>query len=147
MELTEILSDAEVSVNDAIQVPMTGRGPLVLLAADSGLIAWNTTDGITSAGSPWWVFDIEDAETFVRMAIFSMNQNPQSLTCLNQLGHFFKMVVLEEITGVWMGTAGGLHLIDLSLFIQMPRSSIINDRMFNSERWSKEPMTFILYWQ
>ena len=34
-ELTEILSDAEVSVNDAIQVPMTGRGPLVLLATDS----------------------------------------------------------------------------------------------------------------
>ena len=54
-ELTEILSDAEVSVNDAIQVPMTGRGPLVLLATDSGLIAWNTTDGITSAGSPWWL--------------------------------------------------------------------------------------------
>ena len=36
-----------------------------------------------------------------------------------------------------MGTAGGLHLIDLSIFMQMPRSSISNDRMFNSERWTE----------
>ena len=136
-ELTEILSDAEVSVNDAIQVPMTGRGPLVLLATDSGLIAWNTTDGITSAGSPWWVFDIEDAETFVRMADLLNESKSAVVNVLEPAGPLLQDGSLEEITGVWMGTAGGLHLIDLSLFIQMPRSSIINDRMFNSERWSE----------
>ena len=44
--LTEALSDSEVSANDAIQVPIQGRGPLLMVATNSGLIAWNTTDGI-----------------------------------------------------------------------------------------------------
>ena len=105
-ELTEILSDAEVSVNDAIQVPMIGRGPLLLLATDSGLVAWNTTDGITSAGNPWWVFDIEDAETFVRMADLLNESKSAVVNVLEPKGPLLQDGNLEEITGVWMGTAG-----------------------------------------
>ena len=98
-ELTEILSDAEVSVNDAIQVPMIGRGPLLLLATDSGLVAWNTTDGITSAGNPWWVFDIEDAETFVRMADLLNESKSAVVNVLEPAGPLLQDGNLEEITG------------------------------------------------
>ena len=129
--LTEALSDSEVSANDAIQVPIQGRGPLLMVATNSGLIAWNTTDGITSAGDPWWVFDVEDAETFVRMADLLNESKSAVVNVLEPAGPLLDNGDLDEVTGVWMGTAGGLHLIDLSIFMQMPRSSITNDRMFN----------------
>ena len=58
----DILSDADAEVRDATHVPMFGRGPLLLVGTDAGLIAWNTTDGSTSIGNPWWVFDRENAE-------------------------------------------------------------------------------------
>ena len=135
--LTEALSESEVSANDAIQVPIQGRGPLLMVATNSGLIAWNTTDGVTSAGDPWWVFDIEDAETFVRMADLLNESKSAVVNVLEPAGPILDNGDLEEVTGVWMGTAGGLHLIDLSIFMQMPRSSISNDRMFNSERWTE----------
>ena len=135
--LTEILSDSEVSANDAIQVPVQGRGPLLLVGTNSGLIAWNTTDAVTSAGEPWWVFDLEDAETFVRMADLLNESKSAIVNVLEPAGPLLPNGDLEEVTGVWIGTAGGLHLIDLSTFMQMPRSSISNDRMFNSERWAE----------
>ena len=45
--MSEILSDAGAQTRDAVHVPMFGRGPLLLVGTDAGLIAWNTTDGST----------------------------------------------------------------------------------------------------
>ena len=64
--MSEILSDADAQTRDVAHVPMFGRGPLLLVGTDAGLIAWNTTDGSTSIGGPWWVFDRENAEEFVQ---------------------------------------------------------------------------------
>ena len=50
--MNEILSHAEAHVRDVVHVPMFGRGPLLLVGTDAGLIAWNTTDGSNSIGDP-----------------------------------------------------------------------------------------------
>ncbi len=66
--ISEILSVNAANVNTALHMEMSGRGPLLLIGTEGGLIAWNTTDGTDSVGSPWWVFDRENSENFVQKA-------------------------------------------------------------------------------
>ena len=63
---SEILSNNAANVNTALHMEMDGRGPLLLIGTDGGLMAWNTTDGSDSVGTPWWVFNREDSENFVQ---------------------------------------------------------------------------------
>jgi len=91
--MTETLASFEAEVLSALHVPMFGRGPLLLVGTDAGLIAWNTTDGSTSVGDPWWVFDRENAEDFVQRADLLMYQNRQWSTPWSQPVHSMLRVV------------------------------------------------------
>ena len=133
--MSEILSDADAQTRDVAHVPMFGRGPLLLVGTDAGLIAWNTTDGSTSIGGPWWVFDRENAEEFVQRADLLNISKSAIVNVLVKAGPLDATGGVEEVTGVWVGTAGGLHLLDLQLLIQMPRTAFDTERMYNIDRW------------
>ena len=49
---------------------MRNRIPILFVGTDSGLIAWNTTGGTESIGSPYWVFNKSNAEYFVDENIY-----------------------------------------------------------------------------
>ena len=66
--LSNLLGNNAAMVNTALHVDMDGRGPLLLIGTDGGLIAWNTTDGSDSVGEPWWIFNRENAEDYVQKA-------------------------------------------------------------------------------
>ena len=127
--MSEILSDAGAQTRDAVHVPMFGRGPLLLVGTDAGLIAWNTTDGSTSIGNPWWVFDRENAEEFVQRADLLNISKSAIVNALVKAGPLDATGEVEEVTGVWVGTAGGLHLLELHLLFVMRRCSFVSDRL------------------
>ena len=135
--MTEMLTSSETEVLTALHVPMFGRGPLLLIGTDAGLIAWNTTDGSTSVGAPWWVFDRENAEDFVQRADLLNVSKSAVVNALVTAGPLDALGNVEEVTGVWVGTAGGLHLLNLQLLVQMPRTAFDSDRMYNIERWAE----------
>mgnify|MGYP000229031396 CR=1 FL=1 len=66
--ISELLVNNAAKVNTALHMEMDGRGPLLLIGTDGGLVAWNTTDGSDSTGNPWWVFNRENSENFVKKA-------------------------------------------------------------------------------
>ena len=136
-EMADTLSAADAEINTALHVQMDGRGPLLLVGTDAGLIAWNTTDGSASAGDPWWVFDRENAEDFVQRADLLNVSKSAVVNALVLAGPLDAAGGVEEVTGIWVGTAGGLHLLDLDLLIQMPYSAFDSDRMYNIERWAE----------
>ena len=135
--MTEMLTSSKAEVITALHVPMFGRGPLLLIGTDAGLIAWNTTDGSTSVGDPWWVFNRENAEDFVQRADLLNVSKSAVVNALVTAGPLDALGNVEEVTGVWVGTAGGLHLLNLQLLIQMPRTAFDSDRMYNIERWAE----------
>ena len=135
--MTEMLTSSETEVLTALHAPMFGRGPLLLIGTDAGLIAWNTTDGSTSVGDPWWVFDRENAEDFVQRADLLNVSKSAVVNALVTAGPLDALGNVEEVTGVWVGTAGGLHLLNLQLLVQMPRTAFDSDRMYNIERWAE----------
>ncbi|MBR84639.1 MAG: hypothetical protein CMA85_01675 [Euryarchaeota archaeon] len=135
--MSMILSDADAEARDATHVPMFGRGPLLLVGTDAGLIAWNTTDGSTSIGEPWWVFDRENSEEFVQRADLLNISKSAIVNSLVKAGPLDATGQVEEVSGVWVGTAGGLHLLNLQLLVQMPHSAFDTEQMYNLERWSE----------
>jgi hypothetical protein len=143
--MADTLSAADAEINTALHVQMDGRGPLLLVGTDAGLIAWNTTDGSASAGDPWWVFDRENAEDFVQRADLLNVSKSAVVNALVPAGPLDAAGGVEEVTGIWVGTAGGLHLLDLDLLIQMPYSAFDSDRMYNIERWAEGAMISAQY--
>jgi len=135
--MSEMLTASETEVLTALHAPMFGRGPLLLIGTDAGLIAWNTTDGSTSVGDPWWVFDRENAEDFVQRADLLNVSKSAVVNALVTAGPLDALGNVEEVTGVWVGTAGGLHLLNLQLLVQMSHTAFDSDRMYNIERWAE----------
>ena len=114
---------------------MDGRGPLLLIGTDGGLIAWNTTDGSDSVGTPWWVFNRVNAEEFVQKADLLNVSKSAIVNILEPAGPKDSSGNFELITGAWIGTAGGLHLIDTDKLISMPVTAFNSERMWNHENW------------
>ena len=135
--MTELLTSSQAKPLSALHVPMFGRGPLLLVGTNAGLVAWNTTDGSTSIGGPWWVFDRENAENFVQRADLLNISKSAIVNALVEAGPLNPLGGVEEVTGVWVGTAGGLHLLNLQMLIQMPLVAFDSDRMYNADRWSE----------
>ncbi len=136
-ELTEMLDPVGASFTEVIHVPMPGRGPMLIVGTDSGMIRWDTTDGTSSIGEPFWIYTTEDAEEYVQFADL-LNQSKSAVVNVMELaGPVATDGSLEEVTGVWLGTPGGLHLIDLNLFVGLPKQAFNTDRMFNIDRWEE----------
>ncbi len=136
-ELTEMLNPVGASFTEVIHVPMPGRGPMLIVGTDSGMIRWDTTDGTSSIGEPFWIYTTEDAEEYVQFADL-LNQSKSAVVNVMELaGPVATDGSLEEVTGVWLGTPGGLHLIDLNLFVGLPKQAFNTDRMFNIDRWEE----------
>ena len=136
-ELTEMLDPVGASFTEVIHVPMPGRGPMLIVGTDSGMIRWDTTDGTSSIGEPFWIYTTEDAEEYVQFADL-LNQSKSAVVNVMELaGPVATDGSLEEVTGVWLGTPGGLHLIDLDLFVGLPKQAFNTDRMFNIDRWEE----------
>ena len=136
-ELTQMLDIVGASFTEVIHVPMSGRGPMLIVGTDSGMIRWDTTDGTSSIGQPFWIYTTEDAEEYVQFADL-LNQSKSAVVNVMELaGPVATDGSLEEVTGVWLGTPGGIHLIDLDLFVGLPKQAFITDRMFNLERWEE----------
>ncbi|MEL0268363.1 MAG: hypothetical protein VXA14_04570, partial [Euryarchaeota archaeon] len=136
-ELTEMLDIADASFTEVIHVPMPGRGPMLIVGTDSGMIRWDTTDGTSSVGEPFWIYTTEDAEEYVQFADL-LNQSKSAVVNVMELaGPVATDGSLEEVTGVWLGTPGGIHLIDLDLFVGLPKQAFNTDRMFNLDRWEE----------
>lgn len=133
--ISEILSVNAANVNTALHMEMSGRGPLLLIGTEGGLIAWNTTDGTDSVGSPWWVFDRENSENFVQKADLLNVSKSAVVNMLQPAGPKDSSGNFELITGAWIGTSGGLHLIDIDKLISMPLTAFDSERMWNSENW------------
>ena len=133
--LIELLSESSASLTTGIHIEMSGRGPMLLVGTDSGLIRWDTIDGTTSAGSPFWIYTTEDAEDFVHFADLLNSSKSAVVNVMEPAGPIVADGSLSEVTGVWMGTPGGLHYIDLDLLVGLPRQAFLNDRMFNIEGW------------
>ncbi len=136
-ELTEMLDIVGASFTEVIHVPMSGRGPMLIVGTDSGMIRWDTTDGTSSIGQPFWIYTTENAEEYVQFADL-LNQSKSAVVNVMELaGPVATDGSLEEVTGVWLGTPGGIHLIDLDLFVGLPKQAFNTDRMFNLERWEE----------
>ena len=136
-ELTQMLDPLGASFTEVIHVPMPGRGPMLIVGTDSGMIRWDTTDGTSSTGEPFWIYTTEDAEEYVQFADL-LNQSKSAVVNVMELaGPVATDGSLEEVTGVWLGTPGGLHLIDLDLFVGLPKQAFNTDRMFNIDRWEE----------
>ena len=133
--ISEILSVNAANVNTALHMEMDGRGPLLLIGTDGGLIAWNTTDGSDSVGTPWWVFNRVNAEDFVQKADLLNVSKSAIVNILEPAGPKDSSGNFELITGAWIGTAGGLHLIDIDKLISMPVTAFNSERMWNQENW------------
>ena len=135
--LIEILNESSASATTAVHVEVPGRGPMLLLGTDSGLIRWDTVDGTTSVGVPYWIYTKENAEDYVLFADLLNSSKSAVVNVMELAGPVATDGSLEEITGIWMGTPGGLHLIDIELFIGLPEQAFLTDRMFNVERWEE----------
>ena len=136
-DLYQILSNSEASVTATLHFELPGRGPMLLIGTDSGLIRWDTGDAKTSVGDPFWVYTSENAEEFVNFADLLNSSKSAVVNVMELAGPVAADGSLEEVTGVWFGTPGGLHLIDLTLFLGLPKQSFTTDRMFNIERWEQ----------
>ena len=135
--LTEMLDEVDASFTEVIHVPMAGRGPMMIVGTDRGMIRWDTTDGTPSIGQPFWIYTTENAEEYVQFADL-LNQSKSAVVNVMELaGPLATDGSLEEVTGVWLGTPGGVHLIDLELFVGLPKQAFNTDRMFNLERWEE----------
>ena len=123
-ELSDLLNSSNSTITAITHVEMDSRIPLLFVGTDSGLIAWNTTDGISAIGSPWWVFNESNADYFVNENIFDSS----STSRVNLLQ---KEIVNGDLTGLWLGMAGGIYLIKLDLIISQPIEAFNNERMLN----------------
>lgn len=135
--LSDLVADAGASLTEVIHVPMAGRGPMLIVGTDSGMIRWDTTDGTPSIGSPFWIYDTDSAEDYVQFADLLNSSKSAVVNVMELAGPVAADGSLEEITGIWLGTPGGLHLIDLDLFVGLPEQAFNTDRMFNIERWEE----------
>ena len=135
--LSDLVADAGASLTEVIHVPMSGRGPMLIVGTDSGMIRWDTTDGTPSIGSPFWIYDTDSAEDYVQFADLLNSSKSAVVNVMELAGPVAADGSLEEVTGVWLGTPGGLHLIDLDLFVGLPEQAFNTDRMFNIERWEE----------
>tara|TARA_B110000444_G_scaffold40011_1_gene35807 strand:+ start:5594 stop:11314 length:5721 start_codon:yes stop_codon:yes gene_type:complete len=133
--ISELLANNAARVNTALHMEMDGRGPLLLIGTDGGLVAWNTTDGSDSTGEPWWVFDRENSENFVRKADLLNVSKSAIVNTIVPAGPKDSSGSFELITGAWIGTAGGLHLIDIEKIISMPLLAFDSERMWKEENW------------
>ena len=133
--ISDLLSNNAADVNTALHMHVDGRGPLLLIGTNGGLIAWNTTDGSDSVGEPWWVFNRENAENYVQKADLLNISKSAIVNVLELAGPKDSAGNYELITGAWIGTAGGLHLIDIEEIISMPLSAFDSERMWKEENW------------
>ena len=133
--ISGLLSNNAADVNTGLHMEVDGRGPLLLIGTDGGLIAWNTTDGSDSVGDPWWVFNRENAENYVQKADLLNISKSAIVNVLELAGPKDSSGNYELITGAWMGTAGGLHLVDIEEIISMPLSAFDSERMWKEENW------------
>ncbi len=133
--ISDLLSNNAADVNTALHMDVDGRGPLLLIGTNGGLIAWNTTDGSDSVGEPWWVFNRENAENYVQKADLLNISKSAIVNVLELAGPKDAAGNYELITGAWIGTAGGLHLIDIEEIISMPLSAFDSERMWKEENW------------
>jgi hypothetical protein len=133
--ISDLLSNNAADVNTGLHMEVDGRGPLLLIGTDGGLIAWNTTDGSDSVGDPWWVFNRENAENYVQKADLLNISKSAIVNVIELAGPKDSSGNYELITGAWMGTAGGLHLVDIEEIISMPLSAFDSERMWKEENW------------
>ena len=133
--ISNLLLNNAADVNTALHMDVDGRGPLLLIGTDGGLVAWNTTDGSDSVGEPWWVFNRENAEDYVQKADLLNISKSAIVNVLELAGPKDSSGNYELITGAWIGTAGGLHLIDVEEIISMPLSAFDSERMWKEENW------------
>ncbi len=124
--LSEMLSESNVSVTAISHVEMYSRIPLLFIGTSSGLMAWNTTDGSTAIGDPWWIFNRSNAEYFV-------NENLYDSSSTSRVNIIQKEMTDSDLDGLWLGMSGGLYLIELDLIISQPTEAFNNDRMLNIE--------------
>ncbi len=122
--LSTMLEESNATAISSGHIEMPGRTPLVMIGTDSGLIAWNTTDGTESIGLPWWIFDQFSSEDYVSPNLLDSSKSAS-------------VNVIEVVTNpdgsndVWLGTGGGLHLVDLDLIISQSKKAFQNERMLN----------------
>ena len=122
--LTGLLVESNATAVSSAHIDMPGRSPMLMIGTDVGLIAWNTTDGSESMGLPWWIFNRANSEDFVSPNILDSSKSSSV--------NVFEVVSNSDGTNdVWMGTGGGLHLVDLDLIISQPERAFQNERMLN----------------
>ncbi len=124
--LSSLLMESNATAISSAHIDLPGRTPLLIIGTDVGLVAWNTTDGSDDLGLPWWVFNRENSEDFVTPNILDSAKSAS----VNSIE-----VVFDQNGGnaVWIGTGGGLHLLDLNIIISQPEQAFQNDRMLNME--------------
>ncbi|MFQ3344067.1 MAG: hypothetical protein ACKVI6_03200 [Candidatus Poseidoniales archaeon] len=123
-KLSNLLDSSNASITAMAHVEMDGRIPLLFIGTDAGLIAWNTTDGSSSIGAPWWIFNRSNAEYFI-------NENLYDSSTTSKVNLLEKEYSNGDFTGLWLGMAGGIYLIELDLIISQPTEAFNNDRMLN----------------
>lgn len=124
--LSTILSDSNASVSSAAHAEIPGRSPLLFIGTDVGLIGWNTTDGTEETGQPWWIFNTLNAHHHVNTNLFETTNTATVNTIEIKLNP-------DGFSDVWIGTSGGLHLVNMDLIISQPHDAFDNDRMLNVE--------------
>ncbi len=135
--LIDIAVELNAKFTTAIHIEMDGRGPLLLVGTDSGLIRWDTADATTSVGEPTWIYTTETAEEYVLFADLLNSSKSAVVNVLEPAGPLAADGSLEEVSGIWLGTPGGVHLINLDLILTLPKQAFNTDRMFNVERWEE----------
>ena len=125
-KLSNLINHENASITTSVHVEMQGRIPILFVGTDSGLIAWNTTDGTNSIGNPYWVFNRTNAEYFINENIYDSTTTPR-----------VNILQKEEndgaTPGLWLGMSGGLYLVELDLITSQPTEAFNSDRMLNIE--------------
>ena len=125
-KISNLINHENASITASVHVEMQGRIPILFVGTDSGLIAWNTTDGKNSIGNPYWVFNRTNAEYFINENIYDSTTTP-------------KVNILQKeendgaTPGLWLGMSGGLYLVELDLITSQPTEAFNSDRMLNIE--------------
>jgi len=122
--LTSMLSDVNATAITAAHAEISGRTPLLFVGTDAGLIAWNTTDATAATGQPWWIFDRSNAESFVSMNLFDSFSTARVNSIVVETNS-------DGFSEVWIGTGGGIHLVNMDLIFSQPKSAFDNDKMLN----------------
>ncbi|MED5267363.1 MAG: hypothetical protein VYB00_00910, partial [Candidatus Thermoplasmatota archaeon] len=133
--LEQALSTRNATGTVALHVVRQGEPPMLLVGTDTGLIRWTTSDLSETFGSPLWVYDGENAESFVGIADLLNTSKSAVVNALELAGILDGSGNMAQLTGVWLGTPSGIHIIDLDDLVTEPAYAISNDRMFNSESW------------